>query len=1037
MMFILFHPFDMESQTLDPGPLINSRKIDVLDTLEPQGIINGTIIPIESAPFCAIIRFQNGSVCSGSIIDSKYILTAQHCTLLKSTQNPLPLEDLSVVVGSSNKTILEPGSQIHFVKSVLRPSGFINNGNEFTNDLAIIELKDHICFSEKIKPIKYVEDPNFSIISPTPVQIYGWGNIDLQDPPTPSDNLRTITLPVMNTSDAISMGVGTHNEPICVNYFGDPSNFALEPGKDNNGKMPTDGDSGGPVVMQLTNGEILQVGVFSHRQGCQQSEANNFPTWAVNISKLAGFIQTNTTGQKTYINSLQGVNIISNKVYSLSRNLTVENGNDLTITGTGALILLDNVTVPPGSKINLYGEISGYNAHCRAQGVAVYGIDNNSQFSSPGQLNLAQGQINTFTGSKIKYCKDGVSLISGGIGKFIGTAFTDNVTGVKIEPYDNFKIINNRRREFDNLTSFSNCNFNINPSGPNPNQIPASGITMERVRGIKVSKCLFNGYYSNPDGTSNFYRIGINNISAGLLCRENCSTGTCPVYSGSQFIGLRQGILFNGTQGSGFANIVSNATFDHNDIGVNAVFMNGSPEIYLNKFYVVKDYFLGAQFFGESSGWSCEQNEFIYSPFTSSIFSAIGSFCKDIGVSNNTIRNNKYTTFRAGNLANGVNGINTITRSEGLNYDCNKNFSTLGFDFATEEIRALQFTRASGNLPGPAYNIFSFDQNPAGTLDFNNSGTTIQYYFKNNAPLQNPNFAVGVNAITREGNENCPNKYCFGNCGPVIVDEDTPDEFFQKKNLYNSVLEEKTLNAEEKRNKLSYIKDEMSGMVVNNLIKYQSDSTSENKYDSLLVWLERQHSFSGDLHRIALAKNSGNNTMAYNIWEAIPNRFSELNIGGSLTAFKQTYGFLLDRPRFEAEYQDTTLLENLRQNSDARISNFAIGLLANLGRHYSKAPIIPEYTTPEFVTATPIKNVKSSTEVFPNPVDNLLHISSISNEAKIDQIIIINALGSIVFQNVVNEFSTTIPVVGYPSGLYFIDLRFEDGTSYQQSFIKK
>jgi secreted trypsin-like serine protease len=1045
-MFLLVHPFDMESQTLDPGPLINSRKIDVLDTLEPLEIVGGIDIDIANAPFCAILRVNNTFTCSAVIISEKYVLTAAHCLYVSSNSNNLrPISQLSIVAGSSLRVNLETGSQQRNVSNVIIGPNYDNIAFSSQNDIGILELSSPLCFTDKINPIQLTNNSSLSV-APSSVEIFGYGRLD--EAGTQSPNLKKMSSPIMDFSTAVNLGAG----PLCFRYISHENYFPIIPANNNSGRRPSFGDSGGPSIQIAANGEPLLIGITSHPQTCDENKLKEFPTWMVNVPKLFNWIQSHTGDlQRTYINSLQGITTISEKIYSLSSNLTVENGNDLTITGFGALILLDNLTVPPGSKINLYGEISGYNAHCRAQGISVYGINNNSQFSSPGQLTVAQGQINTFMGSEIKYCKDGVSLISGGIGKFVGTLFTENINGVKIEPYENFRLIRNRRIPFGNLTSFSQCAFMIGPSGPNPNKVPSTGITMNNVSGIAVSKSLFKSYL-NELGTNNFYTIGIDNISGGLLCKESCNTGACPVYSGTSFEGLRQGILFNGTTGSNHSNIVSNATFDQNEIGVNAVLMNGSPEIYLNRFIVPGNYtpqgssYSGVQFFGESAGWKCEQNEFIYSPFFPPwAISGIGSFCNSVGVSNNNIRNNKYTSLRSSNLANGVNGITNpnLGTTTGLNYDCNQNFNSQAFDFATDEIRSLQFTNFQSSTSSfePTYNKFSFVTNPNNHLDFSNSGTNVKYYFRDNAPIQDPNYAQGVSRIPVFNIENdiCPNKFCFGNCGPLGTPQDEgTTKYNQIKNQVNEVIDDQSLTFAEKQEVLTSLDESISQLVNQNILKYLSD-TSENESinDSLLIWYDRQNSISGEIQKVSILKKMENHTVATSVWNNIPNKFSSLNQNSSLSEFVATFSFLVGRSEFAPFKDDSLLLESLRTSSDKRISFYAIGLLSAIGTHYTIPPVVPEYSNPEQFTIRNSTSTEPTALIFPNPAKNSIVISSPDPSVAVSNIRIVNTLGSEVFNLNLLEYSKELLLEGFLPGIYFLQMKLEDGSVFTNPFIKQ
>jgi trypsin len=126
-------------------------------------IVGGEEIKIEEIPFQVSVRYFDFHFCGGSILSSKYIITAAHCF-----QNDIKM-GFTVRAGSSRS---DKGGSIHIVLEIKNHPKF--NPILFDYDASILKLFNQINFDEFRKPIQL---PYFgeNTIEGTLVQTSGWG----------------------------------------------------------------------------------------------------------------------------------------------------------------------------------------------------------------------------------------------------------------------------------------------------------------------------------------------------------------------------------------------------------------------------------------------------------------------------------------------------------------------------------------------------------------------------------------------------------------------------------------------------------------------------------------------------------------------------------------------------------------------------------------------------------------------------------------------------------------------------------------------
>jgi hypothetical protein len=1043
-MFLLFHPFDMESQTLDPGPDINSRKIEVLDTLEPQAIYRGTNVndPLE-APFVVRILRNGGAWCTGSLIHEKWVLTAAHCLV--------DVNSLSVVAGNKNVTP-NGNEQIRSVKNKFshplvnyRPTRAV----EF--DAGLLELTDPFCLNEYVKTVKIANLLNTTQSDVNPginVLVYGWGRTGFTNYSPFATTLQKTTFILKDVVSEIEYNNYNNYDCSDIEIPTNPQAYLVHR-EEPYGTGFLSGDSGGPWLISK-NGELLVVGISSFTGDCTTSI--HLADFATSVRELGNFANNVIQNNRNFISTLPSPNAsniinINTTLYATAP-LSVPPNVTINVNTNGKIFFQEgtSLSVPVGSRLNLFGQLDHFGCGSTWTGVSVQGNPNFSQFTTSGMLNAPQGTIVANPGSKINRAKIGVSLNGGAVGNFTGTTFENNIEGVTIYPYRNFNpstLIEN-----DNLSFFSNCNFYIKPTSLfNVNNAWAYGIKLKEVRGIKVSKCTFDGNPTNNTYGSQYQRIGIYNESGGLLCKENCGTPPCSSLVGSTFKNLDFGINLNGSGGSRFVNEIAHATFENNRFGVNNSLMNNSL-IYFNKFKVPRSSTfnivnIGIRFLGESSGWKCEQNEF-QDQIVSGNYSQsnVGILCQDIGVSNNNIRNNKFTSLRLGNWSTGRNGITTGNSTTGLNYDCNKNFTVFQTDFYTDEIRTMQFTNTPSDPLSPCFNQFSLG--PVLNLnDFRNYGPPVKYYYLNNSLIQNPNDVVGVVGIPKNftnPSSACANSFNFNN-PPISIDQDGTTKHNTIKSQINSVKGDASLSSEEKFEDISFLSSEVDKLIDEEVTYWKGDSLESNSQDSVLLWKSRAESFAYDLETCFQKIKNGESTIAEELFFDLPENHSNISANGEIFNFVSTFSFLLNRPNLVLSSTDSIFLEEVYLNSeDMRIRIMASELLGHFGKHIILIPELPELD--EINEANIQNNFKinsiSSTisEIYPNPSSGVVNFDLTHNEIEnISKLVLYDNMGTVIknYENI--ELKGSIDLGNYPPGFYILEF-FSPIKSKQFKFIK-
>ncbi|XP_029723393.2 uncharacterized protein LOC109407483 [Aedes albopictus] len=244
-------------------------------------IVGGIEAPVGQWPWMAAI-FLHGPKrtefwCGGSLIGTKYILTAAHCTR-DSRQRPFAARQFTVRLGDIDlSTDAEPSAPVTFkVTEVRAHPKFSRVG--FYNDIAILVLDRPVRKSKYVIPVctPKANLPSKDRMAGRRATVVGWGTTYYGG--KESTKQQQATLPVWRNEDCNH----AYFQPITDNF--------LCAGFSEGGVDACQGDSGGPLMM-LVEARWTQVGVVSFGNKCGEP---GYPGVYTRVSEYMEWIRENT-----------------------------------------------------------------------------------------------------------------------------------------------------------------------------------------------------------------------------------------------------------------------------------------------------------------------------------------------------------------------------------------------------------------------------------------------------------------------------------------------------------------------------------------------------------------------------------------------------------------------------------------------------------------------------------------------------------------------------------------------------------------------
>jgi trypsin len=240
-------------------------------TSTPAGaIVGGYQAETGAFPFMASIQSAgsdgtDGHFCGGSVIATRWVLTAAHCMVDTDPQ------DIQVAVGRTDIDDTSSGQTLTADRILVHPS----YASTDTFDAALVHVTQDIA-SPPIALAPVGEDGLEQ--DGAPLTVAGWGTEFFGSPIIPAGLKAVDVEAVADQSCTTNQATGFQAESeVCAEALGGDS---------------CQGDSGGPLFGNLPDGRLVQVGIVSYGLGCA------FPTFPgvygeVNNPSIHQFITAN------------------------------------------------------------------------------------------------------------------------------------------------------------------------------------------------------------------------------------------------------------------------------------------------------------------------------------------------------------------------------------------------------------------------------------------------------------------------------------------------------------------------------------------------------------------------------------------------------------------------------------------------------------------------------------------------------------------------------------------------------------------------
>ncbi|KAL0617271.1 Brain-specific serine protease 4 [Plecturocebus cupreus] len=225
-------------------------------------------------PWVVSIQKNGTHHCAGSLLTSRWVITAAHC--FKDNLNKPSL--FSVLLGAWQ--LGNPGSRSQKVGVAwVQPHPVYSWKEGARADIALVRLEHSIQFSERVLPI-CLPDASIHLRPNTHCWISGWGSIQDGVPLPHPQTLQKLKVPIIDSEVCSRLywrGAGQRaitEDMLCAGYLEGERDACL-------------GDSGGPLMCQV-DGAWLLAGIISWGEGCAE---RNRPGVYISLSAHRSWVE--------------------------------------------------------------------------------------------------------------------------------------------------------------------------------------------------------------------------------------------------------------------------------------------------------------------------------------------------------------------------------------------------------------------------------------------------------------------------------------------------------------------------------------------------------------------------------------------------------------------------------------------------------------------------------------------------------------------------------------------------------------------------
>ncbi|XP_053999578.1 chymotrypsin-1-like [Hylaeus anthracinus] len=200
-------------------------------------IVGGSDAPVGKFPYQVSLRLNGRHFCGGSIISSRYILTAAHCVKAVTSIK-------SITVHAGTNLVSESGDAYAVESGLAHPS---YNARSIANDIALLRVSKPIAFKANVKAIPLATG---NVADGAACVLSGWGTLRAGGSVPNKLQYADLRVEGLSKCQQAWKGVATvQSTQICT--------FTKV------GQGACNGDSGGPLV---ANGQ--QIGIVSFGRPC-------------------------------------------------------------------------------------------------------------------------------------------------------------------------------------------------------------------------------------------------------------------------------------------------------------------------------------------------------------------------------------------------------------------------------------------------------------------------------------------------------------------------------------------------------------------------------------------------------------------------------------------------------------------------------------------------------------------------------------------------------------------------------------------------